>query len=113
MLIYYIYSKIKAFLNQSTFSRSAILTGLPSHQNGMYGLHQDIHHFNSLEKVKSLPKILNLNGIRTGKKTEIVIIMKLLLVQKASISHFRICKFNIFKKKKIQLIKKNTLWFYE
>ncbi|XP_071443861.1 N-sulphoglucosamine sulphohydrolase-like [Hetaerina americana] len=47
-------------------SRSAILTGLPNHQNGMYGLHNGVHHFNSLEKTISLPAILAENGIRTG-----------------------------------------------
>lgn len=48
------------------FSRSSLLTGLPSHQNGMYGLHHGIHHFNSFETVQSLPKILKKNNIRTG-----------------------------------------------
>ncbi|XP_043520432.1 N-sulphoglucosamine sulphohydrolase isoform X1 [Frieseomelitta varia] len=47
-------------------SRSSLLTGLPSHQNGMYGLHHGIHHFNSFETVQSLPKILKRNNIRTG-----------------------------------------------
>ncbi|XP_078043423.1 N-sulfoglucosamine sulfohydrolase [Augochlora pura] len=47
-------------------SRASLLTGLPSHQNGMYGLHQGIHHFNSFDKVQSLPKTLSKNGIRTG-----------------------------------------------
>lgn len=47
-------------------SRSAILTGLPSHQNGMYGLHHGIHHFNSFDNVQSLPKILKKSNIRTG-----------------------------------------------
>ncbi|KRT80114.1 hypothetical protein AMK59_6376, partial [Oryctes borbonicus] len=47
-------------------SRSALLTGMPSHQNGMYGLHQAENHFNSFEDVKSLPNILRANGIRTG-----------------------------------------------
>ncbi|KAK5641207.1 hypothetical protein RI129_009754 [Pyrocoelia pectoralis] len=47
-------------------SRSALLTGMPSHQNGMYGLHQGVHHFNSFDHVNSLPKILKQNGIRTG-----------------------------------------------
>lgn len=50
------------------YSRSAILTGLPSHQNGMYGLHHGIHHFNSFDNVQSLPKILQRNNIRTGNK---------------------------------------------
>lgn len=49
-------------------SRSAILTGLPSHQNGMYGLHHGIHHFNSFDNVQSLPKILQKNHIRTGNE---------------------------------------------
>ncbi|KZC07309.1 N-sulfoglucosamine sulfohydrolase, partial [Dufourea novaeangliae] len=47
-------------------SRSSLLTGLPSHQNGMYGLHHGIHHFNSFEKVQSLPTILKKKNIRTG-----------------------------------------------
>ena len=32
-------------------SRSALLTGLPIHQNGMNGLHHDVHHFNSYDQV--------------------------------------------------------------
>jgi len=48
-------------------SRSAILTGLPQHQNGMYGLHHTVHHFNSFDAVQSLPRILNNTGkYRTG-----------------------------------------------
>ncbi|XP_075920742.1 N-sulfoglucosamine sulfohydrolase-like [Petromyzon marinus] len=47
-------------------SRAALLSGLPQHQNGMYGLHQDVHHFNSFEQVRSLPLLLNQSGIRTG-----------------------------------------------
>ncbi|XP_069511297.1 N-sulphoglucosamine sulphohydrolase [Ambystoma mexicanum] len=47
-------------------SRSAILTGLPQHQNGMYGLHQDVHHFASFDAVRSLPLLLGQAGIQTG-----------------------------------------------
>ncbi|XP_071968437.1 N-sulphoglucosamine sulphohydrolase [Engystomops pustulosus] len=47
-------------------SRGAILTGLPQHQNGIYGLHQDAHHFNSFDEVRSLPLLLSQAGIRTG-----------------------------------------------
>lgn len=31
-------------------SRSAILTGLPQHQNGMYGLHGGMQHFSSFDR---------------------------------------------------------------
>ena len=41
---------------------------LPQHQNGMYGLHQDVHHFNSFDKVQSLPRLLGQAGIRTGER---------------------------------------------
>ncbi|XP_055375304.1 N-sulphoglucosamine sulphohydrolase, partial [Condylostylus longicornis] len=47
-------------------SRAQILTGMPSHQNGMYGLHQSYHHFNVFDKIHSLPNILKRNGITTG-----------------------------------------------
>lgn len=47
-------------------SRSAILTGVPSHQNGMYGLHQGVHHFNGFDYINSLPSILRQNGISSG-----------------------------------------------
>uniref|UniRef100_A0A336KLZ7 CSON006743 protein n=1 Tax=Culicoides sonorensis TaxID=179676 RepID=A0A336KLZ7_CULSO len=47
-------------------SRAAILTGLPSHQNGMYGLHQGVHHFNGFNYINSLPMILRKNGISSG-----------------------------------------------
>ncbi|XP_044253701.1 N-sulphoglucosamine sulphohydrolase [Tribolium madens] len=47
-------------------SRSALLTGMPAHQNGMYGLHQAENHFDSFTNIKSLPNILRENGIRTG-----------------------------------------------
>ena len=40
-------------------SRSVIMTGLPQHQNGMYGLEHAEHHFRSFDNVKSLPRILN------------------------------------------------------
>lgn len=39
---------------------------MPQHQNGMYGLHQDVHHFNSFDNVKSLPNILKEHNIKTG-----------------------------------------------
>ena len=48
------------------YFRSAVLTGLPQHQNGMYGLHHSVHHFNSFDEVKSLPRILKNHGVRTG-----------------------------------------------
>ncbi|KAK3857909.1 hypothetical protein Pcinc_035858 [Petrolisthes cinctipes] len=47
-------------------SRAALLTGLPVHQNGMYGLHHSVHHFSSFPRVRSLPSVLADNGVRTG-----------------------------------------------
>lgn len=38
------------------------------HQNGMYGLHQDVHHFNSFDGVRSLPLLLGQAGVRTGER---------------------------------------------
>ncbi|KAM6972310.1 N-sulfoglucosamine sulfohydrolase [Aplochiton taeniatus] len=47
-------------------SRSTILTGLPQHQNGMYGLHQGVHHFDSFDGIQSLPLLLRQSNIHTG-----------------------------------------------
>nr|XP_037287482.1 N-sulphoglucosamine sulphohydrolase-like [Rhipicephalus microplus] len=47
-------------------SRSCLLTGLRTHQNEMYGLHQGMHGFQSFQEVKSLPLLLSERGIRTG-----------------------------------------------
>lgn len=47
-------------------SRSVVLSGLPQHQNGMYGLYQGYHHFSSFDEVQSLPLILRKNNIHTG-----------------------------------------------
>lgn len=47
-------------------SRASLLTGLPSHQNGMYGLHQGEHHFNAFNAIKSIPNILRKHEISTG-----------------------------------------------
>ncbi|XP_071075529.1 N-sulphoglucosamine sulphohydrolase isoform X5 [Desmodus rotundus] len=47
-------------------SRASLLTGLPQHQNGMYGLHQDVHHFSAFDGVRSLPLLLRGAAIRTG-----------------------------------------------
>lgn len=58
----------RAFTSVSSCSpsRAALLTGLPVHQNGMYGLHHSVHHFSSFPRVHSLPYILANNGVRTG-----------------------------------------------
>lgn len=47
-------------------SRAVLLSGLPSHQNGMYGIQHSVHHFQSFDGVRSLPNILRNNGIMTG-----------------------------------------------
>ncbi|CAL1537720.1 unnamed protein product [Lymnaea stagnalis] len=47
-------------------SRSVLLTGLPQHQNGQYGLQHAYHHFQSFDDVQSLPQLLSKNGVRTG-----------------------------------------------
>lgn len=52
-------------------NRSTILSGLPQHQNGMYGLHQDAHHFMSFDGVRSLPNLLHQANIKTGNYSRI------------------------------------------
>lgn len=43
-------------------SRSVIMSGLPQHQNGMYGLEHAFYHFKSFDGVMSLPRILNVSN---------------------------------------------------
>ncbi|CAK0799534.1 unnamed protein product, partial [Prorocentrum cordatum] len=43
-----------------------ILSGLPSHQNGMYGLSQAPGNFQSLAGVAGIPNLLNRAGYKTG-----------------------------------------------
>nr|CAB3248231.1 N-acetylgalactosamine-6-sulfatase-like [Phallusia mammillata] len=59
---------VNAFTTVSSCSpsRSTILSGLPEHQNGMYGLHNGYHHFESFDGVQSLSKLLKSGGVRTG-----------------------------------------------
>nr|XP_039266793.1 N-sulphoglucosamine sulphohydrolase-like [Styela clava] len=61
-----LYKNAYTVVSSCSPSRSAILTGLPPHQNGMYGLHNGYHNFDSFNAVKSLPLILKDSGIRTG-----------------------------------------------
>ena len=47
-------------------SRSVLLTGLQNHANGQYGLQHDIHHFQTFDRVRSLPVRLSEAGYRTA-----------------------------------------------
>lgn len=61
-----VFSRAFTSVSSCSPSRAALLTGLPTHQNGMYGLHQSMHHFNSFDGVRSLPGIVAAHGLRTG-----------------------------------------------
>jgi N-sulfoglucosamine sulfohydrolase len=47
-------------------SRAAILTGLPTHQSGQYGLAHEVHDFYTFRNVQSVPRLLKPAGYRTG-----------------------------------------------
>ncbi|HEX3150616.1 MAG TPA: sulfatase [Gemmataceae bacterium] len=47
-------------------SRAAILSGLPTHQSGQYGLAHDVHDFYTFRNVPSVPRLLKAAGYRTG-----------------------------------------------
>jgi N-sulfoglucosamine sulfohydrolase len=47
-------------------SRSVIYTGLHTHENGMYGLHNGNNHFMTFEEIQTGPKIFNDLGYLTG-----------------------------------------------
>ncbi|KAJ5708719.1 Alkaline phosphatase-like alpha/beta/alpha [Penicillium malachiteum] len=47
-------------------SRSVIYTGLHTHQNGQYGLHNGRHHFTTFDHVQSAPELFSQHGYTTG-----------------------------------------------
>ncbi|KAK0054965.1 N-sulfoglucosamine sulfohydrolase [Biomphalaria pfeifferi] len=47
-------------------SRSEILTGIPAHQNGMFGPHSLPSYFRTYDDVVSISKILSAEGVATG-----------------------------------------------
>lgn len=47
-------------------SRASLLTGLPQHSNGMYGLHQGVHNFNAIDSLESISGVARKHNIRTG-----------------------------------------------
>nr|XP_019542958.2 N-sulphoglucosamine sulphohydrolase [Aedes albopictus] len=61
-----IFNNAYASVSSCSPSRASILTGMPEHQNGMYGLHNGVHNFNALGNVKSVSKILSDAGVVTG-----------------------------------------------
>uniref|UniRef100_A0A182VGY4 Sulfatase N-terminal domain-containing protein n=1 Tax=Anopheles merus TaxID=30066 RepID=A0A182VGY4_ANOME len=61
-----IFNNAYASVSSCSPSRASILTGMPEHQNGQYGLHNGVHNFNSLPKVHSISSMLGKAGIRTG-----------------------------------------------
>lgn len=62
-----IFNNLFASVSSCSPSRASILSGLPTHQNGMYGLHQSVHHFNSFDGIRSLPNLLRDHNIYSGK----------------------------------------------
>ena len=60
------YIKASLYLNGELECQSDYFQGLPQHQNGMYGLHHDVHHFNTFDEVRSLPLLLEKANVRTG-----------------------------------------------
>ncbi|KAJ5212410.1 Alkaline phosphatase-like alpha/beta/alpha [Penicillium cinerascens] len=47
-------------------SRSVIYTGLHTHQNGQYGLHNGHHHFTTYDHVETVPALFSKQGYYTG-----------------------------------------------
>ncbi|XP_058453411.1 N-sulphoglucosamine sulphohydrolase [Malaya genurostris] len=61
-----IFNNAYASVSSCSPSRASILTGMPEHQNGMYGLHNGVHNFDALKDAKSISGILSTAGVHTG-----------------------------------------------
>ncbi|XP_064478873.1 N-sulphoglucosamine sulphohydrolase-like [Ornithodoros turicata] len=61
-----VFDKAYTVVSSCSPSRASLLSGLPPHQNGMYGLHQGVHGFQSFAEVQALPQVLSEHGVRTG-----------------------------------------------
>lgn len=66
VILLVLYIKASLYLNGELECQSDYFQGLPQHQNGMYGLHHDVHHFNTFDEVRSLPLLLEKANVRTG-----------------------------------------------
>jgi N-sulfoglucosamine sulfohydrolase len=55
-----------ASVSSCSASRASLLTGLPTHQSGQYGLAHATHNAHTLRNVQSLPKLLGDAGYRTA-----------------------------------------------
>jgi N-sulfoglucosamine sulfohydrolase len=60
------FSHAFASVSSCSPSRAVIFTGMHTHTNGQYGLAHATHNQHSFESVKSLPRLLNDAGYRTG-----------------------------------------------
>lgn len=60
------FSHAFACVSSCSSSRAVLLTGMHTHTNGQYGLAHGTHNQHSFESVKSLPRVLNDAGYRTG-----------------------------------------------
>lgn len=47
-------------------SRSSLLTGMYTHQNGQYGHQHSYHHFSLFDHIETIPSLLKINGYTTG-----------------------------------------------
>lgn len=57
-------------------SRATLLTGLPTHQNGQYGLAHATHNQHTFPTVQSLPKLLGKAGYRTAVISKLHVLPK-------------------------------------
>jgi len=55
-----------ATVSSCSSSRSVMLTGLHTHQNGQYGLAHAVHNQHTFDWVETLPALLRKAGVRTG-----------------------------------------------
>ncbi len=62
-----VFTKAYTSVSSCSPSRAALLSGLPTHQNGMYGLQHTVHHYKSFDNKNALYLLFSFSQVNLQK----------------------------------------------